>query len=134
MNLQLAMALLTVVILDGFAPCKGIQMTETRKSLLMESGIQLKESGIPLTIVIQNPSSNDKYWNPVPRIRNPQCEIRNPRLSWIPLHEANSFSQSDWIFTITKNYDLYTIIIIIIIVTIHIYFTPLLFSIPFSCH
>ena len=49
------MALLTVVILDCFAPCKGIQFTETGKILLMESGIQLKESGIPLTIVIQNP-------------------------------------------------------------------------------
>ena len=132
MNLQLAMALLTVVILDGFAPCmacKGIQITETGKMLLMESGIQLKESAIPLTIriVIQNLSSTDKNWNPVPRIRNPQCEIRNPRLSWIPLHGANGFSQSDWIFTITKNYDLYTIIIIIIIVTIFI-------SIWFSCH
>ena len=92
----------------------------------MESGIQLKESGIPLTIVIQNPSSTDKYWNPVPWIRNPQCEIRNPRLSCIPLHEAIGFSQSDWIFTVTKNYDLYTIIIIIIIVTIFI-------SIWFSC-
>ena len=82
------MALLTVVILDGFAPRKGIQITETRKTLLMESGT-------PLTIVIQNPCSTDKYWNPVPRIRNPQCEIRNPGLSWIPLHEANGFSQSD---------------------------------------
>ena len=49
------MALLTVVMLDGFAPCKGIQFTETGKILLMESGIQLKESGIPLTIAIQNP-------------------------------------------------------------------------------
>ena len=49
------MALLTVVILDGFAPCKGTQITETGKILLMESGIQLKESGIPLTIAIQNP-------------------------------------------------------------------------------
>ena len=89
------MALLTVVILDGFTPCKGIQIPESGKILLMESGMQLQESGIPLTIVIQNPSSTDKYWNPVPRIRNPQCEIRNTRLSWIPLHEANGFSQSD---------------------------------------
>ena len=30
----------------------------------MESGIQPKESGIPLRIRIRNPSSNDKYWNP----------------------------------------------------------------------
>ena len=59
---------------------------------LMESGIlgfgigiQLKESGIPLTIGIQNPSSTDKYWNPVPGIRNPWRWIQNPRLSWIPV-------------------------------------------------
>ena len=40
----------------------------------MESGIQPKESGIPQTIEIQNPSSTDKNWNPVSGIRNPQCE------------------------------------------------------------
>ena len=39
---------------------------------LMESGIQLKESGI--------------HWNPVPGIRNPQRGMQNPRLSWILLH------------------------------------------------
>ena len=49
----------------------------------MESGIQLKESGIPLTIGIQNSSSTDKNWDSVPGIPNPQREIQNPRLSWI---------------------------------------------------
>ena len=44
------------------------------------------ESGIPLTIRIQNLSSTEKYWNPVPGIRNPQRGIQNPRLSWISLH------------------------------------------------
>ena len=29
-------------------------------------GIQLKESEIPLTMGIQNPSSTDKGWDPVP--------------------------------------------------------------------
>ena len=43
------------------------------------------ESRIPLTIGIQNPSSTDKYWNPVPGIQNPQRGVQNPRLSWIPL-------------------------------------------------
>ena len=43
----------------------------------LKSGIQLKESGIPLAIGIQNSSSTDKDWNPVPR-------IQNPRQSWIP--------------------------------------------------
>ena len=52
----------------------------------MESGIQLKESGIPLTTGIQNSSSTDKNWNPVPGIRNPQRGIQNPRLSWISLY------------------------------------------------
>ena len=29
-------------------------------------GIQLKESGIPLTMGMQNPSSTDEGWDPVP--------------------------------------------------------------------
>ena len=56
------------------------------ESWALESGIQLKESRIPLTIEIQNPSSTDKNWNPVPGIRNPPCGIQNPRLSRIRLH------------------------------------------------
>ena len=40
------------------------------ESWALESGIQVKESGIPLKIGIQNPSSTDKDWNPVPGIRN----------------------------------------------------------------
>ena len=55
------------------------------ESWAFESGIQLKESGIPLTIGIQNLSSTDKDWNPVPGIRNPRSGIQNPRLSWILL-------------------------------------------------
>ena len=45
-----------------------------------------KESGIPLAIGIQNPSSTQKDWNPAPGIRNPWRGIRNPRLSWIPFY------------------------------------------------
>ena len=45
---------------------------KSEKNLLVESGMQLiKKSGIPLAIGIQNPSSTDKEWNPVPAIRNP---------------------------------------------------------------
>ena len=55
------------------------------KSWALESGIHLKESEIPLTIGTQNPSSTDKYWNPVPGNRNPRRGIRNPRQSWTPL-------------------------------------------------
>ena len=36
----------------------------------MESEIQLKESGTLLTIGIQNPSSTEKDWNPIPGICN----------------------------------------------------------------
>ena len=41
----------------------------------LESGIQIKESGIPQTNEIRNP---------VPVIRDPHCGIQNPTLSWIP--------------------------------------------------
>ena len=58
-----------------------------QKSWALESGIQLKESGIPLTIGIRNPSSTDKYWNPVSEIwTDPRRRIQNLRLSWISLH------------------------------------------------
>ena len=40
---------------------------------------QLVESGVPLTIGIQNPSSTDKDWNTVARIRNPLRGIQNPK-------------------------------------------------------
>ena len=49
---------------------------------IRESGtFLLVESGILLTIGTQNPSSTDKYWNPVPGIRNPQRGVQNLRLS-----------------------------------------------------
>ena len=57
------------------------------QSWALESGIQLKESGIPPTIGIRNPSSTDKYWNPVSEIwTDPRRRIQNLRLSWISLH------------------------------------------------
>ena len=56
------------------------------ESSALESGIQLKESGILLYIGFQNPSFINKDWNPVPVIRNPRRGIQNPRLSWIPLY------------------------------------------------
>ena len=37
---------------------------------------------------IQNPSSTDKYWNPVPEIWNRQPGTQNARLSWITSHRA----------------------------------------------
>ena len=55
----------------------------------LESGIQLKDAGIPITIGIQNPSSTDKKY-PESSIWDPQSTggILNPRLSWIPSHKT----------------------------------------------
>ena len=41
------------------------------------------ESGIPFTIGIQNPSSTDKYWNPVPQW-NPESTAWNPESKTVP--------------------------------------------------
>ena len=64
----------------------GVQLNS--ESWVLGSGIQLRESGIPLTIGVQNPISTDKDWNPVPGIWNPRYGIQNPSLSWIRLHVA----------------------------------------------
>ena len=69
------------------------------KSWVLESGIQLKESGIPLTIGIRYPSSNDRESG----IQYLESGIHgvesNPRLSWIPLRGATitckAFNQND---------------------------------------
>ena len=78
------------IIYLKFAPCMGIRILQPGKFLHVESriqhifsaesGIQLKEHGIPLPIGIQS-----KYhWQ---RIRYPVLRISNPRLSCrIPLH------------------------------------------------
>ena len=42
--------------------------------------LESRNSGIPLTIGIQYPSSTDKDWNPVTGIRDPWRGIRDPRL------------------------------------------------------
>ena len=57
---------------------------------MFASGIRNTAKGIrtPITIKIRNPSSNDKVWNPLPKVRNPQRGIQNSRLSWMPLHGA----------------------------------------------
>ena len=47
---------------------------------LWNPGIKLKESRIPLETGIQNPSSTDKDWNPLPGIPNPRHTMQNPRL------------------------------------------------------
>ena len=60
----------------------------------LESGVKFKESGIPVTNKIQNPSFTDKDWDPVPGIRNSRRGIQNPRLSWIPFHGTNDSRHS----------------------------------------
>ena len=54
----------------------------------MESEIQPKESGTLLTIGIQNPSSTEKDWNPIPGICNLTAwnsESKNVLDSTLPL-------------------------------------------------
>ena len=71
----------------------SLHVRESEKFLLMETGIREKyacgiwnlglwnpESGISITIGIQNPSSTDKYCNPAPGIRNPRRGIQSPGL------------------------------------------------------
>ena len=87
------------------APCKGIQIAEFGRFLLVEPGILrfgiwnvAKESGISIKIGIRNPSSTDKenlYQYPESGIRNPWRGIQNPRLSGIPLHGATT--KSTWV-------------------------------------
>ena len=50
------------------------------ESWAMESEIQFKDSGIPPTTGIRNPSLTNRDWNPVPGIRNPRGGIQNPRV------------------------------------------------------
>ena len=53
----------------------GKLYTWNLESWALESGIQYKESGIPLTTGIQNPSSTDKDWKPVPGIQYLESEL-----------------------------------------------------------
>ena len=62
------------------------------ESWALKSGIQIKNSGILLTIGIQNPNSTDKDWNPVPGIRNTRRGIQNPGQSSIPLLGATKLN------------------------------------------
>ena len=50
------------------------------ESWAMESEIQFKDSGIPLTIGIQNQGFTNRDWNPLLGIRNPRRGIHNPRV------------------------------------------------------
>ena len=72
----------------------------------MESGIELKESEIPLTTGVQNPSSTDKYWNSVPGIRNPQCvESRIQECPWFAYMGWYVKLRSSFTFTIRNTHD-----------------------------
>ena len=81
-------------MLTSIAPCKGLRILESVKILLMESGIQLKESGIHLTIGIQDPT--DKHWNRVSAIRNTAQGILNPTNDWNPESYGQTLEQSTW--------------------------------------
>ena len=87
----------TILVID-FAPIKRILipkhgnyfLVESSTLKAFESGLQLKESGILLKIIMQNPSSTDKDRNSVRRIQNPRLGIQNSRLSsnWTPLQDV----------------------------------------------
>ena len=66
----------------------GIRNPENFTCGIRTPGFWNLESHYQLESGIQNPSSTDKYWNPVIVIRNPQRGVQNPRLSWIPSHGA----------------------------------------------
>ena len=78
-----------IPVFDTFNLTKGVWGTDSTHFGLgvngegkrTTSGFRVQESWIPLTIGIQNPSSTDKDFNPVPWIRNPLSGIQNPRLS-----------------------------------------------------
>ena len=53
-----------------------------RECQALESGIQLGESGILLTIAIQNPRSTDKEWDPESTARNPRSKTVLDSLTW----------------------------------------------------
>ena len=65
---------------------------ENQESWALESGIQLKASGIPLIIEVQNLSSNEKDCNHVPGIRNSRRGIWNPKTIF---SISNSFPWGD---------------------------------------
>ena len=87
------------------ASCKGIRIPESGKFLLMQSeiqrsvavesgilasGIQLKESGIPLKIGIRKPTFTDKETKihyREPGIHSMESRIQDC-VNWIPLHGA----------------------------------------------
>ena len=76
---------------------------ESSKFLLWKPeswALELKESGISLTIGIQNSSSTNREWNPVPKIRNPRRGIQTPRLFWLPLHETKDYITNNVFFTL----------------------------------
>ena len=61
---------------SGF-PNRGKFCLWNLESWALESGIQFKESGIPQTTGIQNPSSTHKDWNQLSGIRNPRSRIQD---------------------------------------------------------
>ena len=84
----------------GFAPCKGIQIPKSEKffafgfrdpekfrlsnqeSWALESGIQLKESGIPLTTKFRWQRLESSTWNPESTAWNPESKTVLDSLIW----------------------------------------------------
>ena len=94
----------------NFKPCCGIRNPRkfclwNPESWVLESGIKIKESGIPITIGIQNSSFfTEKYWNPVRGIQNPESSVLEPGIqikeSGIPItieiQNSTFFTEKYW--------------------------------------
>ena len=79
-----------------------------QESCVLETGIQLMESGIPLMIGIHYPSSTDKYWHQLPAIQNPDTfsfNLKNCCEPYSP-HNNQPLNPNLVIFTFLYNYRL----------------------------
>ena len=77
------------------------------ESWSLESGIQLKESGIPLTIGMRNPSSTEKEpgsstWNLESTAWNPECAIWEETVPGVNLFYLFLFLQVYYCYTVWK--------------------------------
>ena len=91
------------VTVKDFTPCKGIRIVQSERFLLVESGIQLKDTGIGLTI-----SSIDKDWNPKSTAWNPESKTVLDFLTWGGrfFREGYSLVQGALSLTLAKAKDL----------------------------
>ena len=95
MPVFLVLSIVGFILVVLLMPCKyqsilkshHVRESRFRNPENLESGIQLKESGIPLTVEIRNPSSTDKEFGS--STCNPESKAWNSNKTvWIPLRGA----------------------------------------------